>query len=93
VRQHTPAARLVRTGNPCISPSLGLYPPHPEKKNYNALFFFISVQSGSLLLKKTNVADRHWFNADPDPGSRTNAGPCGYGSLSNFAVTRSLILA
>jgi len=34
-----------------------------------------------------------YLNADPDPESQTYAGPCGSGSWSDFAATRSLILA
>jgi hypothetical protein len=50
-----------------------------------------------FVLKKTSVADPHWFkcgsgfgssvylNADPDPGSQTNADPYGSRSWSDFA--------
>jgi hypothetical protein len=112
VRQHTPAARRVRIGNPCISPSLGLYPPHPKKKNkpYFSLFqcnprilIIVLLSTSRITIKKPVMQIRisfhadpdpaFYLNADPDPGSQTNAVLCGFGSWSDFAITKSLILA
>jgi hypothetical protein len=50
----------------------------------------------SLITKKTVFRIHTGFNADPDPdpgpGSQINADPCGFGTWSDFAVTKSWIL-